>query len=38
MYGKTYQSLHGYKKAKELIDKDQDYQQVVQEIKKTHAV
>tara|TARA_R110001583_G_scaffold108390_1_gene257130 strand:- start:975 stop:1277 length:303 start_codon:yes stop_codon:yes gene_type:complete len=30
--------LHGYKKAKELIDKDQDYQQVVQEIKKTHAV
>ena len=30
--------LHGYKKAKELVDKDQDYQQVVQEIKKTHAV
>ena len=30
--------LHGYKKAKELIDNDKDYQQIVEGIKETNAV
>jgi len=30
--------LHGYKKAKELIDNDKDYQDIVDSIKETNAV
>ena len=30
--------LHGYKKAKELIDNDKDYQNIIDSIKETNAV